>query len=232
MQFNLRFMREFFKFFHRSEMDGITSSSDVMNTKEVGEINIITPKGKETISLAITDEKRNTQNTAWMIKTIDGRFIVIFHIDYFIKQLFSHNMDALYATVAHEIGHYLCGHFENAPSASLDVKREVQDFFHKQYEHSPTPANEVAYMRSVFFALLKGGVVIRELEADMMALKFVPVANLVHIHTQDFDDKVNVFTVVEKVNRIKRLNHYAENNDIDKEGYNLFVQLYDTKEDT
>lgn len=226
MQFNLKFMREFFKFFRTTEGDARVDDSLNMSTREVGEINVITPTDKYTFVLAITNDG-HTNNTAYMVKTVDGNFIVVLHIDYFIKQVYSDNMNGLYAVVAHEIGHYLAGHFEQEADAFVDVKREVQQFFFNRYKEDTTLANEISYMRSVFFSLLKGGVVVRELEADLTALRFVPVADLVHVHSQDFNNPKNVFTVVEKVNRIKRLNQYVEDHDIEREGYHLFIQLYD-----
>lgn len=232
MQFNLKFMREFFKFFHRTENSVDESNAPDLKTLTVGEIHALTPdKGLVKIPLHITMQDRQTLNTAWMIRTVENTFAVVFHLDCFMASINTPDMNGLYATVAHEIGHYLAGHFENKPNGNLDIKSAEQDFFINQYYANPTPENEAKYMRCLFFALLKGGVNIREIEADLMALKFVPLSELVHIHTLDFRDEKNPFTVVEKVNRIKRLNAMVQDKPIDTKGYSLYIELFDPNKD-
>lgn len=229
MKFNLKFMREFFKFFHKTETQVQENypESDVFNTKEIGVVNVMSPEGFVNIPLKITPDERDVLNTAWMMKTVGGEYAIVFHIDHFVKCYGSEDMNDLYATVAHEIGHYLAGHFEKNANGNVDVKPEVQEFFFNRYQGNKTEANEVAYMRSVFFALLKGGVIIKEIEADLIALRFVELNDLVHIHTEDFQNKKNPFTVLEKVNRIRRLNKFSEDNDIDRQGYSLYIKLHE-----
>lgn len=231
MQFNLKFMREFYKFFHRTEMSVDGTDNDKLKTLTVGEIHVITPDKVFEIPLHITMKNRQTINTAFIMKTIDDKFAVVFHLDCFMELLGTPSLNGLYATVAHEIGHYLAGHFEGSPNKNLDIKTPEQEFFIAEYNKNPTPAIEHQYMRCLFFALLKGGVNIAELEADMLALKFVPLSELVHIHTLDFRNEENPFTVVEKVNRIKRLNALYQGKDIDTTGYSLYIKLYDPNKD-
>lgn len=228
MKFNLKFMREFFKFFHQTDNAAFEDTETSSFTSlEVGVVRVTTPKGVKQFPLHITQQKRQTLNTAWIVKLVGGKLIIVFYIDCFMQSIDTPYLNGLYATVAHEVGHYLAGHFDREPNKNLDIKTAEQEFFIKQYQANPTPENEIRYMRCLFFALMRGGVNIAELEADMIALKLVPLAELVHIHTQDFKNEENPFTVVEKVNRIKWLNNYCENNKIKSEGYDLSVTLHD-----
>lgn len=229
MQFNLKFMREFFKFFHQVENDPVNDVNDFskFNSLEVGVVSVKTPTGKKNFPLHITQEKRQAHNTAWIVRLVNGRLIILFYLDCFMQCIDTPNMNGLYATVAHEVGHYLAGHFDRTPNKNLDIKTEEQEFFIKQYQANPTLQNEMRYMRCLFFALLRGAVNIAEIEADMIALKLVPLADLVHIHTQDFNNHSNPFTIVEKVNRIKWLNRYYEMKRIDSTGYELHIELHD-----
>lgn len=227
MQFNLKFMREFFKFFHKTDT-GVEENNDTnFKSLPVGMVHVLTPQGLTKIPLHITQDERQTLNTAWVVELVDGRIMILFHLDCFMESLDTPEMNGLYATVAHEVGHYLAGHFGGKANKNLDIKTEDQEFLIKQYHANPSTENEMRYMRCLFFSLLRGAVNIAELEADLIALKFVPLAELVHIHTLDFKDEKNPFTVVEKVNRIKRLNAIVGQKKIDTQGYSLFIHLYD-----
>lgn len=234
MHFNLKFMREFFKFFHTTDTSVSESTDPNFNSLHVGNINAITPEtGLVVLPLHITQDKRQTLDTAWIVRLVDGKTMVVFHLDCFMESINTPDMNALYATVAHELGHYFSGHFDREPNKNLDIKAEDQDFLIKQYNANPCIENEIRYMRCLFFCLIRGGVNIAELEADMLALRFVPLSELVHIHTQDFKNEANPFTILEKVSRIKRLNAYAETAQYAKmrepssERYSLYIELFD-----
>lgn len=228
MQFNLKFMREFFKFFHKTENSIEEDDKSTFKSMPVGEITVTTPKEVVKFPLHVTLEDYATSlNTAWVVRTVDGRTVVIFHLDCFTASVNTPNMNGLFATIAHEVGHYLAGHFDNEANKNLDIKTPEQEFFIKLYQSNPTAETEMRYMRCLFFALLKGAVTIAELEADLLALRFVPLAELVHIHTQDFRNEKNPFTVLEKVNRINRLNRLMQDRPINTQGYELSIEFFE-----
>jgi len=229
MPFTLSLFREFIKFFIRVEGGGKEDKIDTLTFNVIGNVKVKTPEKEFEFPLAVTiDDAFN--KTASLFKSKDGAIRIVFYIDFLSKLLNHPFRNALLATCAHEVGHYLAGHFDNdTSSAYLNVKPEIQQFFFNRYSETKDVKDENNYMRCVATCLLKGGVIVRELEADIQALNFIDLADVVHMHSLDFDNKKNPFTVLEKVNRIKQLNAYAQKYEIDTEGYELLVEFYQNK---
>ena len=79
-------------------------------------------------------------------------------------------------------------------------------------------------MNATLHSLLKGGCNALELEADIIALKFIHLNDLIVIHLETMVEN-NMFARGEKMNRIKQLTKYVNDYDIDQKGYGLELIL-------
>ena len=226
MELNLGMFREFVKFFKRNDVDHNELKSNLIGLKDIGKIKVKTPAEEITFPLSITDRDDGSQS-AYMAKMTNGDIHVVLHIDYFC-QVMEHDFFPIFTgTIAHEVGHYLAGHFNGGIiNEYLNVKEEVQRFFASRYQETKSLKDEHCYMRSVAASLLKGGVFNMELQADLQALHFVSLSDLIHTHSIDLDNKENIFPVMEKVNRINLLNKIVSDKPVNREGYELHIEFY------
>ena len=72
-----------------------------------------------------------------------------------------------------------------------------------QYIDNPSEYNETLYYRSVFFSLLRGGVLDVELEADLWAVALTDLASVVALRSRCAVESTNPFVALEHRNRIK-----------------------------
>ena len=137
----------------------------------------------------------------------DGTFGIVFSKSLFVKT----PLNRLMAIIAHEVGHYLCDHLTKpsyGTQLNIDYDRLVK-LATKAGKKNCTKADTRDYLRAVMFSLLRGGMVLREMEADRYASFFVSVESLIAIHSEDLSHK-NPFCSLEKRNRLVWLNTLAE----------------------
>lgn len=144
---------------------------------------------------------------------MDGTFGIVFS-----RHLFSTTpLNRLMAIIAHEVGHYLCEHLLN-PTYGLQLNNDYDrlvSLSDKAAKKTSTKRDLHNYLRAAMFALLRGGVILREMEADRYASLFVSVESLIAIHSEDLNHK-NPFCSLEKRNRLLWLNKIAQDESEEK----------------
>lgn len=226
-----KFFEDFIKVETREADNGVSTTKVTYYDKVFGEVRYKTPNSDvKKIDVRLLRDNKNTLNYTSVIKTTnDYIFIGVSETDF---DLFNTDdgWNIFIGIISHEVGHILAGHFDitnvtNGPGR-IDVNKPAQIFLFSRYLEDSTESNLYAYLKTLFFGLLKGGCFEKELEADMNALKFVEVSTLVSVHGLDLDSKHNVYTALEKKNRISRLLNYAKHNQIDRKGYELSLTMH------
>ena len=124
--------------------------------------------------------------------------------DYFLNS----TENRLKAVIAHEVGHYVCNH-HNAKNYGRQLNVKTDRLNRLSNEAYNNALKFKTYIRAILFSLLRGGVIVRESEADAAAGLYVPLDDVIAIHTEDFIFK-NKFAAYEKVNRVNWLNKLKE----------------------
>lgn len=221
---NIGFYRELEKYFIQTEEKNITKDITNINHFDLGVIKIKTPYKNFGLPLIFTKDKNSIDNAA-IVKFTSDEICICFSNELLEKCLNEDNLDIMYAICAHEIGHYLSGHFNNDINNNfLNIKTEEQKFLFSEYKRLQTNSSYTLYMRNVLTSLLRGGCTIKELEADLKALNFITFDNLISMHIKLLH-KDNIFTRIEKLNRIKYLEKYISENKIDIEDYELDIEF-------
>ncbi len=141
------------------------------------------------------DDKFTTKDTC-AVKYKDGSIAVLVSVDNYPDLIGKGKANNLFVSIiAHEIGHILCGHLNDSRQSLVDINKQKQLRL----------LNNKAYLRSVVFSVLKGGCLDMELEADLEALKIVPLHDLISVHAQAAFYHENDLVRIEKQNRIARL---------------------------
>lgn len=138
----------------------------------------------------------------------DGCMGIILPHEYFRKS----STKRIMAVIAHEVGHYCCEHIiHQGYGRQLDVDTERLEKLSKiASDKNSTDRDFKNYARGLFFSLLRGGVTVREKEADLVASFYVPVDDLIAVHSEDLIPKYSLAARLEKANRLKFLNVLAE----------------------
>lgn len=193
----------------------------------IGVLNVRTPEKEFSIDVAYSEERSKISHAAITLLK-DGSYVIIFNIDLLSETLGSVTMDIL-GICAHEIGHFLAGHFDEDTTSKniLNYKPEDQLFLASEYHRLKTDAAYDAYMNTLLYSLLKGGCNTREYEADLIALKMVDISCLTAIHLETMNE-TNIFSKIEKMNRIKQLTKYVNKYEIERTGYGLELVLTKT----
>lgn len=186
-------------------------------------------------NLSIVDVESN----GMAIRTTDNEIIICFGEKAMEMFHQTHNgLNTLKSVVAHEAGHIINGDFdlENIGPDFVNVDKEVQENLFKIAMNTEDPKKNIQYLRSVVSAMLKGGCLEKELKADLSALRFISLENLIHIHSLGLKNvnEGNPYIALEKVNRINQLNafareHFKTIDDINEyqAGYALEIYLID-----
>jgi hypothetical protein len=108
----------------------------------------------------------------------------------------------LKATIAHEVGHVISGHFEkgykNKGVMAFAAKAmAVIAYYNKVNTDKSYHKANIEIMKSLF----RGSISQTEIEADMAANKFVPKQDIIYIHSDSLGQP-NPFASLEKRNRI------------------------------
>lgn len=150
------------------------------------------------------------------IKTIDDEVSIVVH-DRALESTPDHLFKCI---IAHEVGHWLAGHFDKKPDANNfdELLYNDQRFpeLIKDYKRDDSDYNFYRVHRHVLKGLLRGGILKKEIEADYGASKFIPMQDILLIHSCDMMAK-NPFASLEKRNRInfisKSFQPYAPHDD-------------------
>lgn len=207
--------RTLFKLFLNEEKKARSQQPATFTPAVVGSVSFETIDGIKELPLVI-DLENNIKEPHLIITTEDEIYIIASEDDFVTL-----SDSVLVAICAHEIGHYICGHiFDNRPSF-LTKNTRKQSYYYRLRETGEDCY--MLYMRSVFFGLLRGGVLDREIEADIIASMYVSIGQLVLIHSKYLNVN-NKVVIAEKINRINLLNtKVASENPNKKE---IIIKIY------
>lgn len=110
----------------------------------------------------------------------------------------------LLGILAHEIGHIEAGHFNTPADMNLDRNNRKLQHYLDAYKQDASDLNAIKYQTAVIIGLIRGGVFIGELEADMIAIKYAGIESIVAVHSKSLSSS-NPAVRIEAVNRISRL---------------------------
>lgn len=130
-----------------------------------------------------------------MIKDVKGEIFIVYP-----QGELSKGRD-LTATIAHELGHYRCGHLSN-PDHGTSFPNLYRDELFKA--HHDGDQDQLTYWSVK--AVIDGGYLTKELEADTVAVKAIGLERVIAMHVETTLDMTNFVTIIEKHNRIKQLN--------------------------
>ena len=127
-----------------------------------------------------------------LVKFTDGQVAICVSMELLLKDV------DLIAIFAHEIGHHLQNH--------LNLKQlDVPNKYVKQNRKAIRANNQTDHVYWGTRAIVEGGYLVREYEADEIAVRFVGVNRLIAMHTLDTLQHPNMLVVIEKMNRMKAI---------------------------
>lgn len=203
MSAQFKFYKELIKYIKKTEE----------SNKELKERNSITHSdicdifviynGKEYTYKLVLDVS-NTSNDATCILTKDGDILITLTERNFKQLMDDEHYHNILGVIAHEVGHILAGHFDtNTDLKHLSINHEKQNnFFIKANDNNKY---ESLYLNSIASSLIKGGVLVKELEADIIACELVGINIVLLGHALSFETSPTVVTKTEKTNRISEL---------------------------
>ena len=222
---------ELLKFFiNQEEVDEIKDHASLKSSK-VGYAIVMTPTVEFKINIYVTPEVEKLSHAA-IILTKEGERFICFNTDLFFDILSNgeFGMKTIRAICAHEIGHLIADHLgANKPKGLLTVNDEEQERAIKVIETVDKKEAKEAYkgyMSTTLRSILSGGCLQDELVADLISLRFCKIQHVVNAHL--LTTNKNVFTKIEKFNRVKALQDYVSTETIPREGYGLQL-VFDTK---
>lgn len=124
-------------------------------------------------------------------------------------RLLSKTPSRLKAILAHEVGHFLTNNRLIENYITPDKWNKQTRFLERAKKFPEQSHIEQKYYRAMFSSLLRGGVMHKELAADLVAVQYVPIDSLIAIHSDKLRH-VNIAVRLEAHNRIKELSWYRE----------------------
>lgn len=196
---NLELYRGLLKEFMFQEERSV-ENVDISDLKKVGVIHFQDLEHKDkSLDFYLNYAYTGDGSDAYLMLFTDGSLAITVAAKYFAQC----QMNRLMATIAHEVGHYVCTHQTNE-NYGRQLHNKHERLTQLSSEAFDNPDKACSYYRATLFSLLRGGVTLRESEADACASLYVPVDDLILIHTEDFSHP-NKFAVQEKFNRVKWL---------------------------
>lgn len=176
----------------------------VMNGVTIGNLKYKTREGPKEIDIDL--HLKSTHPSACAFVTTRKEYFISLTSDWL-------DTPELHAVIAHELGHIICGHLDVPQDWTLDRNRrkaakylklsgkdDVTGELYKKYW--------LCYMRATYFGLMRGGVLTRELEADIAGSKFVGSEAMSNAHRRNLEIAMSSHrsgVIFELLNRIVRL---------------------------
>lgn len=235
-QMKMKHFKNFFDHYKACDVSVDVSETDSLYLGYIGTVKVKTPT--KTLEYEIFHSEN--VDTCSAIRTTSEDFIIVFSTDFLNNECVIHNVaTVLKGIIAHELGHLINGDLEAGSDnlGWLTINKETQIRLFEIARTTGMAKDEDRYYRCVLSSMMRGGCLEKELNADLTALRFVPLEDIVYIHSLSFEKiKDNPYTTLEKVNRIRFLNAFnksmlATNEDIEAytEGYSMEV-YFNTRE--
>lgn len=174
-----------------------SASPDVKKTSistiEVGEVSYTSPAGTNKLPVKVHDGSYGHGDGA-IAKFTDGEIAILFD-----QQIYTTVADEIfYSVLAHEIGHFLCNH--------LNMKGfDIPNKFEKENRLAIKNGDQEKHNYYGTMAVLDGGYLLREFEADVVACRFVGIKDVAYMHAISCVDFPNTLAKMEKINRLAAL---------------------------
>lgn len=165
---------------------------------------------------SVCDKTGHSQSTA-AVRFTDETFAIIV-----TTEDFKHSFN-LIPTIAHEVGHFIKGHLYQEGGDFVNLYKD------KLKKHADSGEQE-ELNKLTSAAVIDGGCLERELEADMEAIKFVGIPSVILIHLEGARNHINPLARMEKLNRIKHLYDKLESNHklyAPRNGWRLDIVVWD-----
>ena len=216
--------------FIRIEESNMEKPTLTITHSQVGKLIILTPDQTYELPIVHVVEFNDVSDTS-LIETSDGE--VFIGVAKNVVDMIMENdvrMNLVWAVLAHEVGHYVSEHLNTYVTIdginegkSLDIRGRQHQIAIDRYLNNPTESNYRRYMLTLLTCLLRGACHKAEIEADIMACKFVGITDMIMCCACS-DNKNNIFTALENHNAIQRLKKLQPLTAEERSGYNL--ELY------
>lgn len=149
-----------------------------------------------------------------LVKYVTGKVAIVIKREDFVSK----NFTELEAMIAHELGHYLCRHFDEKDSDYLSM-------YEAESKAAIDNDDQDSHVYWTSKAVADGGYVVREMEADLVAAHFVGIGNVFHMQMSDAFEHDNLTVTIEKLNRLKYLNNHFKEIVTPVLGYEMTIEL-------
>lgn len=188
------------------DIESLKHSSKLIN------VEYETPETKGSLPVVVTPDDIGGEMI--LVKTSDGAVFIAVSNDYFIEKGFTVEF---YTCVAHELGHYLSGHLDR-------VELSVPNLYKEENLKLCEAGDQEEHVRLSVKAVLEGGYLEKELEADLVAVKFVGMANVVAMQISSAGNADNPLVALDKFNRCVALSKL----DCNGAGYSISIVSQNT----
>ena len=149
-----------------------------------------------------------------LVKYKTGKTSIVINHNDFSNKIFS----VLEAIIAHELGHYLSGHLDKDDHSYLSL-----------YETESKTAIDIGDQEGHIYwsarCITEGGYIVREMQADMLAARFVGIGKIFHMQMSDAFEHDNLTVAIEKLNRLKYLNDCFKEDVTPANGYEMAIEF-------
>lgn len=189
--------RDLIRFLLKDE-EAVAKETEKYKALEIREVTMGTVNG---ISLRLAMYPPDIDRSPYLVQSVryvDGQISINVDIDTLITSQVCAYKDVWFfkASVAHEIGHIEMGHLNNDQTAHQQNHHDI-DFLTYQTDNKN-------YMQ-----IYCGYVIREEFEADIKAMEYVPVQDIINMHLVPMRGGKQISSFAAKMEKVNRLVHYA-----------------------
>lgn len=214
----LSMFKSLFKSFKDSDVNRVEPKTEgrIVKQKKFGKVVYETAPGvTNEIDFILLFDIPPEESNAIFATFVDGSVAIGLTVEYFSKV----SLGRLMGVIAHELGHHLCDHNSKEHVNVLNLKSDKTERLQLLWENEKCRLRQAIYAdqfyRTQLSAIIQGAVLVRELEADLKALEYVPVDHLIAAHSEDLNNKyISSYSRQEKINRISVLSKIPESENL------------------
>lgn len=179
-----------------------------------GVVKYVTPVDKGEVNFAITSDECALGCDCALVEFKDGEVAIVVTDKTYINA----SDTELRALVAHELGHLISGHIKDKPLSFPNLYRE-------EVERAYAEGDANIHIYWTTKAIVDGGYLSIELEADLIASKFVELRDVCFMQLNEGFKHKNPTVVLEKYNRLKALNDMLKDTQTPSDGYSFEIVM-------